>query len=241
MNLVATVFREGGPFMYVILLFGILTLGFIVERAIALFVKTKQAPADFRKRVLEYISRGDLKGAENYANSAGANTAIGRVASLGCYIRSNAGGEEEVQARMDEKLAEEVSTIDQRNGFLAMFGNVATLLGLLGTITGMIHSFAAVAAANPMDRATLLSKGISEAMNCTAFGLIVAIPALVAFAVFQNRTDRIVAELTEGVTQIYHDLLFLTESDNSVSASTLKKNLKADSAASMSNAPQMSV
>lgn len=239
MNFVVSVFREGGPFMYVILLFGILTLGFIVERTIALYFKTKQAPSDFRKRILEYISRGDMKGAESFANSVGATSALGRIAALGCYIRSNAGGEEEVQARMDEKLSQEISVIDQRNGFLAMFGNVATLLGLLGTISGMIHSFAAVAAANPMDRATLLSKGISEAMNCTAFGLIVAIPALVAYAVFQNRTDRTVTEMTEGVTEIYHDLLFLTESDHSVSASSLKKNLKGDAA--VMNAPQMSV
>jgi hypothetical protein len=76
----------------------------------------------------------------------------------------------------------------------------------------MIHSFAAVANASPADRATMLSRGISEAMNCTAFGLIVAIPALVAYALFQNRTDRLVSALTEEATQIFHDLLFLCES-----------------------------
>jgi len=133
------------------------------------------------------------------------------VVEVGCHIRANAGGEEELQARMDEKLAQEIGSLDKRTGFLAMFGNVATLLGLLGTISGMIRSFAAVATANPADRATMLSGGISEAMNCTAFGLIVAIPALVAYAVYQNRTDKLVARLTEGTTQIYHDLLFLSE------------------------------
>src|SRR6185503_15024726 len=86
--------------------------------------------------------------------------------------------------------------------------NVATLVGLLGTITGMIHSFAAVAQANPMDRATLLSKGIAEAMNCTAFGLIVAVPALVMFAVYQNKTDHLVQEITHKTSEIYHDLIF---------------------------------
>src|SRR5206468_6888705 len=134
------------------------------------------------------------------------NTNLGRVARMGCHLRANAGGDEELQARMDESLSAEISAIDRRTGFLAMFGNVATLLGLLGTITGMIHSFAAVANASPADRATMLSKGISEAMNCTAFGLIVAIPALVAYAIFQNRTDRMVSALTEEATQIFHDL-----------------------------------
>jgi biopolymer transport protein ExbB/TolQ len=101
-----------------------------------------------------------------------------------------------------------ITRIDRRTGFLSMFGNVATLVGLLGTITGMIHSFAAVAQANPMDRATLLSKGIAEAMNCTAFGLIVAVPALVTFAIFQNKTDLMIGDITQKTSEIYHDLIF---------------------------------
>jgi biopolymer transport protein ExbB/TolQ len=206
-------FHEGGIFMYFILAFGIMTFALIAERITNLYFKVKEVPAEFRKKVLEYVVRGDFKGAEDYASLVGAQSGIGRVIVTGCKIRSNGGGEEELQARMDEKLSSEISLIDRRTGFLAMFGNVATLLGLLGTIVGMIHSFAAVATANPADRATMLSKGISEAMNCTAFGLIVAIPALVSFAFFQNKTDRLVTELTEVSTQIYHDLLFLSESE----------------------------
>lgn len=206
-------FHEGGLFMWFILVFFVFTIGFIAERATALFVRYKQAPSDFRNKILAYLSRGDFAGAENYANSTAGHTSIGRIAALGCHIRGNAGGEEEVQARMDEKLASELSTIDRRTGFLAMFGNVATLLGLLGTIVGMITSFASVAAANPGDRATMLSQGIAEALNCTAFGLLTAIPALITFAIFQNRTDRIVSEVTETTTEIYHDLMFLSESE----------------------------
>jgi biopolymer transport protein ExbB len=207
---VLQMFKEGGIFMYFILLFGILTLMFIAERLNVLFFKVKFPPVDFREQILNYIRRGDYEGAENYAKQAGVTSGLGRVVEIGCRLRATA-GEEELQSRMDEKLAQEVSRLERRTGFLAMFGNVATLLGLLGTITGMIHSFAAVASANPADRAILLSRGISEAMNCTAFGLVVAIPALVAYAVFQNRTDRIVNAITEGATQIYNDLLFLSE------------------------------
>jgi len=205
-------FQEGGVFMYFILAFGVVTFSLIIERTFGLYLRLKTAPRGFRQKILEYVSHGDLQGAKNYAVSAGAGTSLGRIAEIGCHLRGNAGGEEEVQARMDEALTEEISRIDRKTGFLAMFGNVATLLGLLGTITGMIHSFAAVANASPADRATMLSKGISEAMNCTAFGLIVAIPALVAYALFQNRTDRLVSALTEEATQIFHDLLFLLES-----------------------------
>ncbi len=204
--------------MYFILIFGLLTAAFIAERAMALYVKIKTTPADFRKNLLEHIRAGDLMGAERYAGQFAAQTSLGRVAQVGCRLRAHSAGDEEMQARMDEALSQEISKIDRRTGFLAMFGNVATLLGLLGTISGMIIAFAAVATASPADRARMLSMGISEAMNCTAFGLLVAIPALVCYAIFQNRTDRLVTELTTATTEIYHDLLFLTEGDDSLPA-----------------------
>jgi biopolymer transport protein ExbB/TolQ len=203
-------FSEGGIFMYFILAFGILTISVMIERAMALYTKLKLAPETLRNDLLKSIQKGNLAEALSHAKSF-SDTGLGRVAALGCELRLNGAGDEEVQSRMDEALNHEISSLDKRTGFLAMFGNVATLLGLLGTISGMIHSFAAVASANPADRATMLSKGISEAMNCTAFGLIVAIPALVAFAIYQNKTDRIVTTITESATQIFHDLLYLYE------------------------------
>jgi biopolymer transport protein ExbB len=221
-------FNEGGVFMWAILAFGIFTGAVIVERFQALYTKMKLAPAGFRQQLLAYLQRGDLRGAEAFVASAGAGTGLGRVVGVGVHLRSTASGEEELQARMDEKLAHEISALDKRTGFLAMFGNVATLLGLLGTINGMIGSFAAVANANPADRATMLSAGISEAMNCTAFGLLVAIPALVAFAVFQNRTDRLVNELTESTSEIYHDLLFLIEADRTASTGKTAPRVNVD-------------
>jgi biopolymer transport protein ExbB/TolQ len=227
---IAQRFSEGGPFMFAILVFGICTLGLIIERFVALYLTMKNPPADFRKRILDHLTRGDLRGAESYAMASANTTALGRIAEIGLHLRGNAGGEEEIQARMDEALSQEISRIDRRTGFLAMFGNVATLLGLLGTISGMIHSFAAVANASPADRATMLSKGISEAMNCTAFGLLVAIPALVAFAVLQNRTDRILGALTEGTSQLYHDLLFLVETGRAPNRTHGHKVPKAESA-----------
>lgn len=195
--------------MYFILLFAVLTISLIVERA-TFFLSLTAPPKGFRKQVMGLIVRGDYQAAEDLAKSV-SDSSLGRIVEVGCHLRTNGAGEEEVQARMDDKLSHEISVVDRRTGFLAMFGNVSTLLGLLGTITGMIHSFGAVASASPVDRATMLSKGISEAMNCTAFGLIVAIPALVAYAYFQNKTDRIVTDLTEGTSEIYHDLVFLTD------------------------------
>ena len=82
-----------------------------------------------------------------------------------------------------------------------MLANTATLLGLLGTISGLIVSFAGAAAADPSEKATRLASGISEAMNCTAFGLCVAIPTLLAYAFLQGRTQKIIDDVNEVVLE----------------------------------------
>ena len=206
-NLIAN-FQAGGFFMYFILLTGIFVLAFIIERSLALFKNYKQPPSDLRNNLLNFIAGDNYKAAYDYLEISAEQTALGRIAKVGIDLKERGAGEEELQARMDEIVSKEISSIDKRTGFLAVFGNVATLLGLLGTVTGLIGSFAGVASASPMERATLLGQGIAEALNSTAFGLIVAIPALVAYAVFQNKTDKIVNEITEMSSQIYHDLLF---------------------------------
>lgn len=208
-------FQAGGFFMYFILAFGILTIAFIIERFIALYATFKQAPKDFRKNILGFIAQGDFKSAQDYIDMSAGQTSLGKITSIACKMRSAGAGDEALQARMDEQLSKEISSYDQRTGFLAMFGNVSTLFGLLGTVTGLISSFAGVAAASPVERANLLSQGISEALNSTAFGLVAAIPALVAYAIFQNRTEKIISSLTEQASELYHDFLFYTESHES--------------------------
>jgi biopolymer transport protein ExbB/TolQ len=217
-------FHAGGFFMYFILLFGLLTVGFIVERSIALYLKYKKTPKDFRRNVLAFIAAGDFIGARDYIQTQGQNCSVSKVALTGINLRINGAGDEALQARMDEQLSREISYYDKRTGFLAMFGNVATLFGLLGTVTGLISSFAGVASASPVERANLLSQGISEALNSTAFGLIAAIPALVAFAVFQNKTERIVTSITEESSELYHDILFYTENDKEITEREILPN-----------------
>ena len=202
--------------MYFILLFALLTIALVVERTYSLYFKYKDVPKDFRKKVLAFVSHGDFKGAIDYINleqEKGSSPAMS-VVKKGVTLREKAASDEVLQARMDEDLTKEIGKIDNRTGFLSMFGNVSTLFGLLGTVTGLISSFAGVAAASPVERANLLSQGISEALNSTAFGLIAAIPALVFFAIFTNKTDRIIARITETTSEIYHDLLFYGVNDS---------------------------
>lgn len=209
MNIVEK-FHEGGLFMYFILAFGLCTLYIILDRVWALYFRIRPVSASFKQQIRDYLKRGDLTGAQEFARNH-KNVASAPIVELACKLKAEASGEEELQSRIDEALSEHISMIDKRTGFLAVFGNVATLLGLLGTISGMISSFAAVAGVTSVERATLLSRGIAEAMNCTAFGLIVAIPALVAYAFFQSKTEAIVTSLTDSVSKVYHDLLFLYE------------------------------
>jgi biopolymer transport protein ExbB/TolQ len=103
----------------------------------------------------------------------------------------------EVQAAMDEASLREVPRLEQRTAYLAMLANVSMLAGLLGTVSGLIACFEAVANVNPADKATILAAGISEAMNCTAFGLITAIPALVAFSILMGRTQHLINDINE--------------------------------------------
>ena len=89
-------------------------------------------------------------------------------------------------------MMEVIPQLQKRTHYLATFANIATLLGLLGTVSGLIHAFAAVATVNPAEKANLLSASISEAMNCTAFGLMTAVPLLIIHAVLQTKTTELI-------------------------------------------------
>jgi len=102
---------------------------------------------------------------------------------------------EDIEIAMEESMMEIVPQLEKRTHYLATLANVATLLGLLGTVSGLISAFAAVATVNPAEKANLLSASISEAMNCTAFGLVTAVPFLILHALLQTKTTRLIESL----------------------------------------------
>lgn len=105
---------------------------------------------------------------------------------------------------MNYVLMDEQREVERNSGFLAIFGNVATLLGLIGTIVGMIKAFGVAGAATDLaTKKTLLTQGISEAMLYTAHGLFVAIPFLIAYAVFTNRANMLSDDLNKASLKIY--------------------------------------
>lgn len=211
MTKLALAFEHGGFWMWPILAIQLSAIAIIIERTYALFVRRKLNQAPLALGFEESIRRGDMSLVIAKAQALATNNPVARAIVAGATAARNLGGKEEIQGKMDEVLIEENAHLDHRTAFLAMLGNVATLTGLLGTITGMIKSFAAVAFANPAEKATLLAAGISEAMNATAYGLIAAIPALVGYAILQNRANRLAEDMNQGGLKIYNWLSYSYE------------------------------
>jgi biopolymer transport protein ExbB/TolQ len=151
---------------------------------------------DFNEKLFGMVLRGEVRQAITFCDSKPAP--LTNVLKAGLLQVANKRPDEEVQVAMDGAAIKEGPRLDGWTPFLAVLGNVATLLGLLGTIIGLIKSFRAVSNADPAQKAALLSAGIAEAMNCTAYGLTVAIPALIAYGYFQIRITRIQTDMTES-------------------------------------------
>jgi biopolymer transport protein ExbB len=195
----ARAFEQGGWGMYPIAVALVFALTLILDRVWMLYFKASIDKEAFLRGLKKHIYTGDLDKAISYC-AGQKRTPLVSVIKAGLINVPK--GEEDVQAAMDEATLRESPRIERRTGYLAMIGNVATLLGLLGTIVGLIKCFGAVANANPADKAAILSQGISEAMNCTAFGLAVAIPSLVLFSVLQGRTQRMLDDINESAVGV---------------------------------------
>jgi biopolymer transport protein ExbB/TolQ len=203
MGAISKAFEEGGLFMWPILLWGILALAIIFERVYYLYRKANENKEVFIKRVEGFILKGDLNKLIKF--TALYNSPLARIINAG--LQKVKGTDEDVQAATDEASLREMPMIEKRTSYLAMLGNIAMLSGLLGTIVGVIRCFAAVAQAEASERASELSKGISEALNCTAFGLIVAITALIFYALLQGKTQAIIDDVNEGTVRVLNFII----------------------------------
>jgi biopolymer transport protein ExbB/TolQ len=192
-------FKDGGWGMYPIVFWSILTIGIIIERALYLYGSSINKDV-FLATMQKCILAGDVAKAVKMCSAA--NAPLARIVQAG-LVKVNR-PDEEVQAAMDEAALREIPKISKRTGFLALLANLAMLCGLLGTVSGLIQSFGAVSgeSVDPSQKARILAEGISEAMNCTAFGLIVAIIALVGFAVLNGKTQGLEDDINESSVQV---------------------------------------
>jgi len=185
-------FQDSGVFIYPSILVLALGLSIAIER----FIYINRARSTNRKMwdsILPMLQAGKFQ--QVFSITAKSDTAIGMIVNNGLGRVKSARNREDIDAAMEEGMMEIVPRLEKRTHYLATFANVVTLLGLLGTIIGLIKAFTAVAQVNPAEKAELLSASISIAMNNTAFGLMVAIPFLLIHAFLQARTAEIVDSL----------------------------------------------
>ncbi|MFO1277945.1 MAG: MotA/TolQ/ExbB proton channel family protein [Sphaerotilus natans] len=185
-------FQDCGPFLYPSLLLMALGLAIGIERLLFL----QRAQRDNRRlwsRLKMLLESGQWREASALAMQSDA--AMGRIVRAGIERMGAARNREELDAALEEDMLEIVPRLEQRTHYLATFANVITLVGLLGTIIGLIKAFTAVAQVNAAEKSELLSAGISIAMNNTAFALMVAIPFLLLHAYLQARTTEVVDAL----------------------------------------------
>jgi biopolymer transport protein ExbB/TolQ len=196
-------FRQGGSWMWAILGVMIFSIAIMIERSIFIQLKNRIDTAAFMNKLMELIQKGSIPSAIELCSMS--HAALPRIARAGLeeFGKSPA----DIQNAMELAAMVEIPRLEKRTQYLSMLANVATLLGLLGTIFGLIDSFNAVSIADASQKATLLSQGIAVAMNTTAFGLIVAIPSLLFYGFITERTNGLIDEVNENVARIYRRLV----------------------------------
>jgi biopolymer transport protein ExbB len=182
----------GGFFMFPILLVLAVGIAIAIERWIHLKRVTKEN-REMWDQVHPVLAEGDFDKAREMVNED--TSAISQMLAMGLARQGAVKRREDVEIAMEESMMEIIPQLEKRTPYLALLSNMATLLGLLGTIMGLISAFAAVATASPAEKAALLAASISEAMNCTAFGLMTAIPLLLLHSRLTTSTGQIVNSL----------------------------------------------
>ena len=196
MQIVAEFYAKGGSWMHPILFMSILGLGVMIERFIFLYFKYNINAGAFMAQIQKLVMANNIDRAIKLCNAA-PSAALAKVIKAG-LTRANK-GPEEIQNAVEEATLEIVPIVTKRTNILQQVANIATLLGLLGTIIGLINAFKALASDKipPELRQSMLADGISVAMNTTAFGLIVAIPCLGAQVFLTAVTKKIIDEIDQ--------------------------------------------
>jgi len=190
---------QGAIWMWLIILPSVAAVALIIERAIFLLFRFNINATQFWAQIQKLVMANNIDRAIKLCNAA-PNAALPRVLKAG-LMRANK-GEVEISNALQEAQLEVVPMVMKRTGSLPPIASIATLMGLLGTITGLILAFSASKVASQEERSTLLMQGIAVAMNTTAFGLIIAIPTLAVYIVLAGVTKKILDEIDQYSTKL---------------------------------------
>jgi len=208
MGAVVRFFQMGGFFMYPILLVFLVGLAIAFERWMHL-KRAKEANQKTWDRLYPALANGEFDNAREIVGND--KSGMAQMLGMGLARQGAVRRQEDIEIAMEESLMEIVPLLEKRTPYLALFSNIATLFGLLGTIMGLIMAFTAVATASPAEKAALLAASIAEAMNCTAFGLMSAIPLLLLHAHLTTTTGQIVNSLEMGSVKALNTISAFTK------------------------------
>ncbi len=192
-NSIADFIQSGGTFMWVIFIIWAVGIAISIERFMKLSFKFDVDGSSFMNELQRYILSNDIQGAIRVCS--GSMAALPRVLKSGLKRASES--TQQVQNAIDATALEVIPKVELRLNYLQMIANISTLFGLLGTISGLIQSFAAVAEADPAQKAELLATGISKAMNTTFLGLLAAISIMMLHTFLSSKSDKIINEIDE--------------------------------------------
>ncbi|KMQ51165.1 biopolymer transport protein ExbB/TolQ [Chitinispirillum alkaliphilum] len=196
---IAAQFNAGGDFMWIILAVFALAVAVMIERLIYFFIYCNNDTMKTASNLIAKLKSGNIKDAEQIASSR--TTPMHKLMNVA--VSSYSGGKEPeiIIERIEQAAIRELPRLSNRINYLSLIANVSTLLGLLGTITGLQLSFSALAD-DASQQAAMLAVGISKAMNTTAFGLIVAVPCMVMYTFLSNKQQKLVKTIDEAVSHI---------------------------------------
>ena len=191
-NLIVRFFQGGGDFMYPIAVVLVLGAAIALERYIYLTLTAARNRRVWNE-IVPLIAQGNFRQVVQLTSKS--DSLIGHILDYGLARIQASRRRDDIEKAMEESMMEVMPRLEKRTHYIATFANLATLLGLLGTVMGLIRAFAAVATIDPAQKANLLSASISVAMNCTAFGLMTAVPLLLIHAVLQTKTTELIDSL----------------------------------------------
>jgi biopolymer transport protein ExbB/TolQ len=196
---------SGWFFMWLLALVGALMVAVAVERAVYIYLKSNINASRFMLQVMKYLDAQDIQKAVYLCQSL-SDKALPQVIQLGLVKigKSHKVNPQSVQNVMDEGTLEIIPRLQVRTSYLAMFANISTLLGLMGTIYGLIIAFRSISAPgiDAAEKSRLLAQGIAVAMNTTLLGLAIAIPAVMIYTIIQNKTNQIIDEIDEHAAKL---------------------------------------
>ncbi|MEW5804127.1 MAG: MotA/TolQ/ExbB proton channel family protein [bacterium] len=192
-QLIKLFFIQGGFFMYAILVASVFGLAIIFERFYKVGFQFRIKSKAFMTRIFQHIKSREIDKAIQMCDKSKAPLPI----IVKAVLERHGQNADEIQNAIDEATMEQLPRISKRTEYLNMIANISTLMGLLGTIHGLIQAFQAVSHVDAAQKATMLAGGIAMALNTTAFGLIVAIPCMISYSILNSMSDQILDDIDQ--------------------------------------------